>query len=169
MGKKISLIFFFYLLIILCFSCDSFYYVYVDDKTLERQLSYLNNGFVEIILEIDPTKNKLSENYVTPGQIRKEVILKNKTITSSELVQLILNVYNENRRYSNKYFPTYDIYIKYTDKILFFIPKKKYMAVLLDFTNFVLSIEGRELSFNEQEAKLFKEKLDNLLKMGQEK
>jgi hypothetical protein len=61
-------------------SCESFDYVYVDNKTFLKQLSYLKEGFVEAVLKIDPTKKDISKKYATAGQITKEKIIENRTM-----------------------------------------------------------------------------------------
>lgn len=92
--------------------CESFDYVYVDDNTLHRQLSYIKNGFVAIVLQIDPTQKNTSKNYATAGKIIKEKIIQQKVTTSTELIQLILNVIKRNQKFSGEgWYPIYDVYI----------------------------------------------------------
>lgn len=162
MKRKIYQKYLFFLLMIIF--CESFDYVYVDNKTFQRQLSYLNNGFVAIVLQVDPSKKNINMNYAAPGKIIYERILSKKTAASSELIQLILKISKKNKRYiGGGWHPIYDIYIKYTDKLLYFIPKEKYMSVLLDFENSIAFIEGRKFVFDELESKLLQIKLTEVL------
>lgn len=145
-------------------SCESFDYVYVDNKTFDKQLLCLKEGFVEVVLKIDPTQKDTSKRYATAGQITKEKIIGNKTSISSELIQLILDIIIRNQRYKGKgWYPTYDLYIKYTDRFLYVIPLEKKLSVIFDFKNSIIFIEGRKFVFGEHEAKLLQEKLDSFL------
>jgi hypothetical protein len=144
--------------------CASFDYVYVDNKTFHRQLSYIKNGFVSIVLQIDPTKEDTSRNYAAPGKIIKEKVFKKKDQISSELIKGILDVTKRNNRYSGEgWYPTFEIYIKFTDRLLFIIPSAKNLLILFDFKNSIVFIEGRKFVFNAQEAELLKANLDYLL------
>lgn len=145
-------------------SCDSSDYAYMNNRTFEKQVSYLRGGFVEVVLKIDPTIQDTSKKYATAGLITKEKIIENRTEISSELIQLILDIVEINQRYSGKgWYPTYNLYIKYTDRILYIIPQKKYLSIIFDFRNFILFIEGRKFVFGEYEAKLLQERLDSIL------
>jgi hypothetical protein len=145
-------------------SCESFDYVYVDNKTFHKQLLYLKEGFVEVVLKIDPAKKDISEKYATAGQITKEKIIGNKTIVSTELIQIVLDIVKRNQGYNGKgWYPTFDIYIKYSVRFLYIIPQEKYLSVIFDFKNSIIFIEGRKFVFDEHEAKLLQAKLDSLL------
>jgi len=149
-------------LMVIC--CESFDYVYVDNYTFQKQLSNINNGFVAVVLQIDPTKENTNMTYVVPGQIIREKVSEKKTSVSSELIQLILEVINRNQKdTSNRWYPTYKIFIKYSDRFLYIIPFKKYISVIFDFKNSIVFIEGRAFVFNEKETELLKAKLDYLL------
>ena len=145
-------------------SCESFDFVYVDNKTFHQQLSYLKEGFVDVVLKIDPTKEDTSKKYATAGQITQEKIIGNKTVISTELIQLILDTIKRNQRYNGKgWYPTYNLYITYTDRFLYIIPVEKYLSIIFDFKNSIIFLEGRKFVFDELEAKLLQEKLDSLL------
>jgi hypothetical protein len=145
-------------------SCESFDYVYVDNKTFLKQLSYLKEGFVDVVLKIDPTKQDISKKYATAGQITKEKMVENRTMISSELIQLILEIIKKNQKYDGKgWYPTYDLYIKYSDRFLFIIPVEKHLSVIFDFKNSMIFIEGRKFVFGEPEARSLQAKLDSFL------
>lgn len=161
--KKIVFINLFFLIGIV--SCESFDYVHVDNRTFYRQLLYLNNGFVAVVLKIDPKKEDDSINYSAPGKIIKEIVFEKKSVASSELIQLVLDIIKKNHRYTGEgWYPTYKLYIKYTDRFLYVIPLEKYLAAIFDFKNSIIFVEGRKFIFNQAEAELLKEKLDSLLK-----
>jgi hypothetical protein len=162
--KKIKLVL--YLLILMgMFSCDSFDFVYLDKSSFNRQVYLFKNGFVSVVLQIDPTKKNTSEIYVAPGRITKEKIVGRKTLSSSELIQMISDIIRRNKKPTGKeWHPTYQVYIKYTDRFLFVIPSKKYALFIFDFKNSNIFIEGRKFEFSENEAEFFQKNLDSLLK-----
>jgi hypothetical protein len=162
MKKGLFLRLFPYILIIIF--CEAFDYVYVDNQTLKRQLSFIANGFVSVVLQIDPSNKNTASNYTAPGRVIKDRVFEKKNMTSVELIQLISEISKRNQRYSGEgWHPTFKIFIKYTDKFLFFIPSKKYLGIIFDFRNSIIFIEGRKFVFKEQEARLLQEKLDFLL------
>ncbi len=164
MKKKIYPKIFIFLLMVIC--CESFDYVYVDNYTFQKQLSNISNGFVSVVLQIDPTKDDNNKKYVAPGKIIIEKVLIKNTTKSLEMIHLILEITKKNQRYSGEgWYPTYKIFIKYPDRFLFFFPSKKFLGVILDFKNSIIFIEGRKFVFNEQEAKLLQTTLDFLLNM----
>jgi hypothetical protein len=145
-------------------SCEPFDYVYVDNKGFHKHLSYLKEGFVDVVLIIDPTLKDTGKKYATAGRITKEKIIGNKTLISTELIQLILEIIKRDQRYDGKgWYPTYHLYIKYTDRFLYVIPQEKILPVIFDFKNAIVFIEGRKFVFGEHEAKLLQAKLDTLL------
>lgn len=147
-------------------SCDTRDFVYVDDKTFQKQVSSIKEGFVAIVLEIDPAHKNINEKYATAGLIVKENIIEKKTKVSSELIQLVSQITRRGERYTGKeWYPTYDVYIKYTDKFLYLIPSEKYLSLLIDFKNLHIFIEGRKFVLTEQEAELLREKLEILEKL----
>lgn len=150
------------------FFSESFDYVYVDDKTFIRQLSYIKEGFVSIVLLIDPTKKNIATNYTAPGRIIQEGVIGKETPVSTELIKLILDITKRNlREKGERWYPKYKIYIKYKDRFLFIIPVEKHLGVIFDFKNSILFIEGRKFVFTEQEAKALQVKLGFLLNMPQ--
>lgn len=147
------------------FSCDSFDFVYLDKNSFDRQVYLFKNGFVEVVLQIDPTKKNTSEIYVAPGRITKEKVVGRMTIASSDLIQMISDIIRRNKKPTGKeWHPTYEVYIKYTDRFLYVIPSEKYALLIFDFKNSNIFIEGRKFEFSENEAESFQTNLDSLLK-----
>lgn len=145
-------------------SCDSTDFVYVDDKTFHKQLLRLNEGIVEVVLQLDPEQKGYHETYVVPRQVIKEKKLTTKSKTSNELCKLISIITKRNEKYLEKeWYPTYTIYIKYTDKFLYYISKDTYIRVSFDFKNPHISISGRKFVITKDEAARIKEKLNKLL------
>jgi hypothetical protein len=163
---KNNFIFPFFLFLIVFIFCESFDYVYIDDNKLRSQLSYLKNGYVAVVLQIDPKKEDISTNYAAPGKIIKEKVFKKESMASSELIRMVLEITRKKYKYSgDEWHPTYMMYIKFTDRFFFIIPIKKYLSLIFDFNNSILFIEGRKFIFDEKEAKILKKKLDCLLNM----
>jgi hypothetical protein len=80
------------------------------------------------------------------------------------LIQLVLEIIKKNQRYHREeWYPTYDLYIKYSDRYLYIIPVEKHLSIIFDFKNSIIFIEGRKFVFGEHEAKLLQAKLDSFL------
>ena len=96
-------------------SCDSTDFVYVNDNTFQKQLARLNDGIIEVVLELNPEqRTDKPEKYIAPRKIIKEKTFTKKNKTSDVLCQLISNIAKRNERYVGKgWYPTYTIYIKY--------------------------------------------------------
>ncbi len=150
-------------------SCDGRDFVYIDQRTFQRQLSYLKDGFVEVVYQLDPTEKGGYKIHGTPWPILKEKRFAGKIKISDEIIQIILNATNNNQRYLGRaWYPTYQIIIKHPYRDFYLFNSKKYLRIIFDFKNSHIFIEGRSFVLTEHEAELLKEKLEILLGMNRE-
>lgn len=159
--KKVASVSLFFLVLLFSFilsSCDSSSFVYVGDYAFQKQLSYLETGYLEIILKLDPTKKIGYKLDGTPWPIVEENRFKSNNIISDELSELILGVFKKNKKYVGKeWYPEYKVYCRYGTKYIYFI---------FDLKNLRISSSGRSVALTLEEADLIKSKLDSLLTLN---
>ena len=79
-------------------SCDSSNFVYVDEKTFQKQVTHLKDAYVVIVYEVDPTKKNgyRPNDTATPWPVIRENRFEKRNKISDELCHLILRILKEN-------------------------------------------------------------------------
>ncbi|MBI4680925.1 MAG: hypothetical protein HY753_06910 [Nitrospirae bacterium] len=152
------------LLVLGVISCDGRDFVYVDDSTFNKQVLNLKNGYVEIVYNVDPTKERGVKVNGTPWPVLREKKFNKRNQLSDELCKLIYDVIKRGQRYSGKgWHPTYEVYIKHPIKRFIIFNSKMYFVPIFDFKNAHIFIDGRNFSLTEEENHRGKELLEQLL------